>query len=148
MKNSIFLLMSLFFSITLFGQRPTPITVLEAFSKLEPGVSTPFWEYREGAFVAMYSHMDGLKKIFFNEKGEWLETRTRIDRQSLPVGVKRFIDEHYGEADITYIGKVDQAEHTLYRVESELNTSVVIKLLSEQGVLQKENRIDWSFIPN
>ncbi|MEZ5043508.1 MAG: PepSY-like domain-containing protein [Saprospiraceae bacterium] len=148
MKNFSFLLMCSFFSLGLFGQKNTPSAVLEAFQKLEPKVQTPIWEYREGAFVAMFSHVDGLKKVFFNEEGEWLETRTRIAYESLPSGVKRFIDDHYAAANITYIGKVDQHDSTFYRVESELLSSVVIKLLDEQGILLKENRIDWSFIPN
>lgn len=148
MKNGAFLLMSLFFSLSLFSQKEISSSALAAFSEREPDVSTAFWEYREGAFVAMFSHLDGLKKMFFNEEGKWLETRTRIDRESLPAGVKLFIDEHYAGADITYIGRVDQPTRTTYRVESELMTSVVIKLLNEQGVLLSENRIDWSFIPN
>ena len=142
------LLMSLLASFSLFGQNNTPGLVLEAFSEREPEVLNPHWEYREGAFVAMYPHIDGLKKVFFNEEGEWLETRTRLAQESLPVGVKQFINERYAEADITYVGKVDQLERTLYRVESELNTSVVIKLLNEQGVLVDENKIDWGYILN
>ena len=148
MKNIIFLLLSLLISISSFGQKNTPSSVLEAFHKLEPDVSTPFWEYREGAHVAMFPHMDGLKKMFFNEDGDWLETRTRLEKESLPAGVKGFITDRYAEADITYVGKVDQPHRTLYRIESELNSSVIIKLLNEDGVLLSENRIDWSVIPN
>jgi hypothetical protein len=143
-----FLLISLFYAISVTGQKPIPSTVLEAFSKIEPNQSSPFWEYREGAYVAMFSHVDGLKKMFFNKKGEWIETRTRIQEQYLPLGVKRFINEHYAEADLTYIGRVDQPKNTFYRVESEFSTSVVIKLISEQGVLLKENKYDYSLNPN
>lgn len=148
MNKIMFFFLTLFLSQSLLGQSSTPNSVLEAFSKLVPTESTPYWEFREGAYVAMFSHADGLKKMFFDEKGEWLETRTRIDRQILPVGVKRFIDTHYAEANITYIGRVDQPESQLYRIESEIGTSVVIKLLSDQGVLMKEDRFDSSVILN
>lgn len=148
MKNITFLLMSLFLSLNLLSQNYTPGPVLEAFSELEPNVSSPFWEYREGAYVAMFPHLNGLKKVFFNEEGKWLETRTRLDHDLLPVGVQRFINDHYANADITYIGKVDQPDRSVYRIESEFSKSVVIKLLNEQGDLLNENRIDWSLIPN
>ncbi len=148
MKYTMSLLMGLFFSLGVMAQNTTPVMVLNAFSERAPEVMNPFWEYREGAFVAMYAHEDGLKKVFFDKDGEWLETRTRQVQDALPKGVKNFINEHYAAANITYIGEVEQPSRTIYRVESELLTYVVIKLLSKEGDLLQENRIDWSFIPN
>lgn len=140
--------MGMFFAIGLMAQNNTPTLVLNAFSEREPEVANPFWEYREGAHVAMYAHEDGLKKVFFDKEGQWLETRTRQVQDALPKGVKKFIDEHYAAADITYVGEVEQPSRTIYRVESELLSYVVIKLLNKKGDLLQENRIDWSFIPN
>lgn len=149
MKNIAFFAALLLSPWALIGQEIIPDAVVEAFGKREPGISNALWEYREGAFVALFKHKDGLKKVFFDKQGVWLETRTRIALDALPEGVKKFINEHYLDAHITYIGEVEQPGiPTLYRVESELATYVVIKLLNEQGVLVKENRIDWSFIPN
>jgi len=148
MKYTMSLLMGLFFSLGVMAQNTTPVMVLNAFSERAPEVMNPFWEYREGAFVAMYAHEDGLKKVFFDKDGEWLETRTRQVQDALPKGVKNFINEHYAAANITYIGEVEQPSRTIYRVESELLTYVVIKLLSKEGDILQENRIDWSFIPN
>lgn len=148
MKNTMGLLMGLFFSFGVMAQNTAPTVVLNAFSERAPEVTNPFWEYREGAFVAMYAHEDGLKKVFFDKEGQWLETRTRQVQDALPKGVKNFINEHYAAADITYIGEVEQPSRTIYRVESELLSYVVIKLLNKKGDLLQENRIDWSFIPN
>lgn len=142
------LLMGMFLSLGVTAQNTTPTMVLNAFSERLPEVVNPFWEYREGAFVAMYAHEDGLKKVFFDKEGQWLETRTRQEQDALPKGVKNFINDHYAGADITYVGEVEQPSRTIYRVESELLSYVVIKLLNKKGDLLQENRIDWSFIPN
>ncbi len=148
MKYTMGLLMGMFLSLGVTAQNTTPTMVLNAFSERLPEVANPFWEYREGAFVAMYAHEDGLKKVFFDKEGQWLETRTRQEQDALPKGVKNFINDHYAGADITYVGEVEQPSRTIYRVESELLSYVVIKLLNKKGDLLQENRIDWSFIPN
>lgn len=142
MKNALILMLGLFICIELSAQQPTPEPVLEAFAERMPDVATPFWEAREGAFVAMFPHTDGLKKMFFEEDGTWVETRTRLQLASMPIGVQRFVEAHYGEADVTYMGKVEQSNRTTYRVESELDNSIVIKSLNEKGTLLKEDRIE------
>ena len=118
-----------------------------AFNKLAPEVSNPFWEFREGAVVAMFSHEEGLKKIFFNEEGRWLETRTRLTAPALPEGVKAFVEQLYATTLITYIGKVEQPSQILYRVETESADAVSIKLLNESGRLLEEDRIELSLVP-
>jgi hypothetical protein len=146
MKNVICFLLILSAIYTSSAQETIPSQVLDAFSEQEPNVQQPFWEHREGAFVAMFSDEDGLKKIFFNDYGVWLETRTRMSQNELPSGVINFIDQHYSGADITYIGKVKKSNGIAYRVESELASAVVIKLLNEEGKLLEEERIDWNHV--
>lgn len=145
MKNAICMFLGLFILTNSFGQEKVPAVVLTAFSDREPFAEDVFWEFREDAFVGMFSDVEGLKKMFFDQTGEWLETRTRIARTALPIRVTAFINQHYGTADITYIGRVDEPKRTLYRIESELASAVVIKLLDEQGTLLDENRIEWNF---
>lgn len=129
------------------AQDNIPTTVLAAFHELAPEVKSPFWEFREGAFVAMFSHEKGLKKVFFNQDGQWLETRTRLMAPALPKGVKQFVEQLYTTALITYIGEVEQPARTVYRVETESIDTVSIKLLSEGGELLEENQIELSLVP-
>lgn len=148
MKKISCLLLALFVSVIAMAQNNPPTSVLSAFNEREPDVSNPFWEYREEAYVAMFKHEEGLKKVFFNTEGQWLETRTRLAAASAPTGVQEFIMEHYASANVTYIGEVEQPTQTIYRVESELASSVIIKLLTKNGELLKEDKIDWSFMPD
>lgn len=148
MKEVIGLLLCLMISLgTVQAQSNPPIAVVEAFNKLEPEVKNPFWEFREGAIVAMFSHEEGLKKVFFNQEGEWLETRTRLMAPALPKGVKAFVQKLYATTLITYIGKVEQPSQVLYRVETESDDVVSIRLLNESGQLLEEDRIELSLVP-
>lgn len=148
MKKSTCLFIGLILSLSVVqAQTNTPTAVLDAFSELNPAVDNPFWEFREGSFVAMFSHEEGLKKVFFDQEGEWLETRTRLMAPALPAGVKQFVEELYATKQITYIGKVEQPTRTVYRVESETNSTVSIKLLDQGGELLKEDKIELSLVP-
>lgn len=109
---------------------------------------TPSWEFREGAYVANLQAEEGLIKVFFHPYGEWLETRVRMPLSRLPKGVRNFVDNHYQTAEVTYAGKVIRNNEIIYRVESELPTAVVIKLLSEEGELLNERRIDFGAAPS
>ncbi len=62
----------------------------------------------------------------------------------LPEGVRRFIQENYQTAEITFAGKVLRPNELLYRVESELSDAIIIKLLSEEGLLLREEQINFS----
>lgn len=137
----------IFSSVALQAQKSTPVAVLNAFAELNPEVNNPFWECREGAFVAMFSHEDGLKKVFFDQDGQWLETRTRLMVPALPKGVKQFVEQLYATRQITYLGKVEQPSRTIYRVETETLNNVSIKLLNEGGEILEEDRIELSLIP-
>jgi hypothetical protein len=128
------------------SQEPIPTPVETAFSESFPHIEAPFWEKREGAFSAMFADEEGLKKAFFNESGDWLETRIRQDREALPLGVQKFIDDHYQDAYISYMGVVETPDGLHYRVESELSSQIVIKLLTEAGELQEEKRIALSTV--
>lgn len=145
MKTTTPILLMILMSFSLSAQDMVPESVLAAFQKKVPHAAGVFWEFRENAFVGLYTDLDALKKAFFSSGGEWLETRTRIDMTDLPEGVSRFLKRHYQDADVTYLGRVESPGKQFYRVESELPTSVVIKLLDEQGNLLEERKIDWSY---
>lgn len=120
---------------------PVPGVVQDAFDKMYPLAIEAFWEKREGALVANFQGEEGLTKVFFDDQGTWLETRIRKDFSEMPAAVQRFVNAYYSTADITFAGKMFRNDEVLYRIESELNAEVVIKLLDENGGLVEENRI-------
>lgn len=129
------------------AQNTTPTAVLDAFAKLQPEIKNPFWEVWEGVHVAMFGHEEGLKKVLFDQEGQWLETRTRLMAPDLPKAVRAFVEQLYASALITYIGKVVRPTQTLFRVETESINVISIKLLNERGDLLQENSIELSLIP-
>ena len=142
MKYLFLVLASLFFLNTNHAQQTVPTAVEDAFTQLYASVENPFWEYREGAHVAMFSEGDALKKVFFDSYGQWIETRTRMELTDLPMQVARFVDQHYGNAEVTYAGKVDRPYGIFYRVESELPTAIIVKVLNEEGNIIEQRNID------
>lgn len=147
MKPILFSVLLLLGASPVVAQLPVPSAVERAFAQSHDYISQPFWEMREGAYVAMFSDEEGLKKVFFETDGTWRETRTRIQEDELPAGVISFIRQHYKAADKTYIGKVESTDGIRYRVESELQDAVVIKLLNAAGELQEEQRIALNNLP-
>ncbi len=142
MKYLSFVFLTIFLLNASFAQRTVPEAARGAFGQLYSSIENPFWEYREGANVAMFSDENGLKKVFFDNNGEWLETRTRMKPTDLPSDVFNYLDIHYQDADVTYAGKVNRPDGTFYRVESELPGVIVVKLLNEQGNLVEQENID------
>ena len=121
-----------------------PAAVRESFAQLYPEIEAPFWEERHDGIVAIFQDEEGLKKAFFQEDGRWVETRIRMGRGQLPSGVNNFMRENYQEAEISFCGKVYTESGAWYRIESELPDRIVLKTLTEGGVLIEESSIFFS----
>ena len=120
------------------AQIKAPSPVSQQFERQYPNAETPHWEYREGAIVAMFQSEGLLTKAFYERDGRWRETRTRIDLSTLPTSISNFITTNYQDADITYIGRVETEQKSLFRIESEFQNSVIIKTLTPEGQLVQE----------
>ena len=146
MKNTLVLVVICLLAIphlTAQGVTP-PMAVQIAFQDQHPEVDRPFWEIREGAMVALFKDENQLVKAFFERNGEWRETRERTPLTLLPEAVQYFVRTHFEHADITYVGVVTAPlQRPLYRIESEVQDAVVIKLLNEEGLLVRQERIDF-----
>lgn len=118
-----------------------PEAVQNSFSKMYPAVKSPFWEIRPEGLVATFRDEEGLKKAFFSEAGEWLETRVRLGLDQMPEGVQDFIKNNYRDAEISFCGKVYTPQGIRYRVESELPDRILLKNLNTEGKLIDEHAI-------
>ena len=123
-----------------------PESVKAAFAQMHPGVSEPdvYWEVRKEAIVATFNEDGGLKKAFFAENGEWLETRVRLYTSQLPRAVFNYLERSRSNADVTFLAKVLHPGGFLYRIESETFEEVVIELLDRQGSLLETKRIPFT----
>lgn len=136
----------IFLSVYNFAQRDIPTIVKQSFESKYSQAEDPFWDFREGSYVANFQAKEGLTKVFIHPEGDWLETRIRMSVSSLPKYVRNFVDQHYQNAEITFAGKVIRENEVLYRIESELPTAVIVKLLNEEGSLIEEKRIDFGAV--
>ena len=140
-KMSLILFIALASSVAAFANSYIPEAVQQKFAQLYPEIEAPFWEKRHDGIVAIFQDEEGLKKAFFQEDGQWMETRIRMGREQLPAAVNTFIRENYQEAEISFCGKVYTESGAWYRIESELPNKIVLKTLDGNGVLLKEQSI-------
>lgn len=140
------LIVFLFASITVQANDPIPDSVKAAFEQMHPAVNEldVFWEVRKEAIVATFNEDGGLKKAFFAENGQWLETRVRLYASQLPRAVFNHLERSRSNADVTFLAKVLHPGGFLYRIESETFEEVVIELLDRQGALLETRRIPFT----
>lgn len=123
-----------------------PERVKTAFRQMYPNVHEPdvHWEVRKEAIVATFQEDGGLKKAFYAEDGEWLETRVRLYTSQLPRAIYTYLDRYHSHSDITFLAKVLHPGGFLYRIESETFEEVVIELVDRQGKLLDTRRIPFT----
>ena len=143
-KIRLVLFIALASSMAALANDHIPAAVQQRFAQLYPEIKAPFWEERHDGIVAIFQDEEGLKKAFFQEDGRWVETRIRMGRGQLPSGVNKFMMENYREAEISFCGKVYTESGNWYRIESELPDRIVLKTLTEGGVLIEESSIFFS----
>ena len=143
-KIRLVLFIALASSMAALANDHIPAAVQQRFVQLYPEIEAPFWEERHDGIVAIFQDEEGLKKAFFQEDGRWVETRIRMGRGQLPSGVNNFMRENYQEAEISFCGKVYTESGNWYRIESELPDRIVLKTLTEEGVLIEESSILFS----
>lgn len=141
--SSLFVLLCVF-SLSAFTQISVPPEAEAHFANIYPEVENPHWEYREGGISALFTLDDELIKVFYENDGEWRETRTSVSRRSLPQSVVEFISTYYRNGRITYAGQVKTQTEVYYRIESEYLQGMIIKLLTPNGQLLKEERITYT----
>lgn len=146
MKNSLFVLvLSLFVLSSITANNGVPLIVRTSFTALYPSIKAPFWEVKNDQVVALFNDQEGMKKVFFQKNGDWMETRHRLSVAQLPTALKDFVEENYATAEITFAGKITSETGSWYRIESEFEDRIVLKDLEASGVLISQEEINFSF---
>jgi hypothetical protein len=132
----------LFSSLTGFGQiRKIPASVTETFKEKYPAASNVEWRDKVSVFMAAFEE-DGTKyEARFNSKGEWLNTESRIDENSIPEAVTGgFEKSKYAEWTIEQAYKIqlpgDVVQYRLHVGKTDLQKKNL--LFSEKGRLLKD----------
>ncbi len=131
-----------------YAQDEIPQNIKNTFTSMYGNADDLFWAFQEGAYVANFQAEKGLAMVYIHPYGDWLETRLRLPLQKLPRKVRDYVYENYQTAEVTFSGEVIQAHQTIYRVEYELPSAIVVKLLNEEGELLKERRIEFGVLDN
>jgi hypothetical protein len=122
----------------LISIKDIPASVEAAFRKHHPTVQVSLWEVCKEGYAASFNDEEGFKKAMYRADGTWLETRTRILLRDIPADVLREIRRVAGYTHMTYIGSVSTPEGRHYRIESETDREVIIRVFNENGVLKSE----------
>lgn len=144
MKNLLISLVLILSGGSLYAGSVAPDHVKNIFAEMFPNVEKVLWEKWDEEIVAIFNDEEGLKKVFFSDTGAWLETRKRIAPQALPLYVQTTLHERYPHLEVTYSGKIYRPQEMLYRVESESNDAVLIKIFEEGGDLLSEETIQFN----
>ena len=121
-----------------------PSAIKSIFTQMFPEAEDVLWEKWGREVVAIFRDWKGLKKAFFTEQGIWLETREKLKTHQLPIYVQTTLYESYPNMEVTYAGKIYRPQEIIYRVESESEKSVIVKLFEESGTLISEKVIRFS----
>jgi len=121
MKKIILSLAVLLIVVNVFSQtRPTP-KVKKAFSEKYENTEVVRWESeteknRVTIWKAFFTQDDVLSVAWFDTKGNWIQTKTEIDKSALPKAVLKSIEENYYRYKIVISAKFTNPEVNGYEV--------------------------------
>lgn len=138
-------ILSAFLALSLwFPSDEVPLKVLTFFQQRYPEAEVTLWESSSKGFAATFNDEEGLKKAMFSPEGGWQETRLRILLRDIPTDVLREIRKAVGYVRLTYIGRVESPEGKQYRIESETENAVFIRIFDENGAPLSEESFPFS----
>ncbi len=138
MKKIILSLAALLIVVNVFSQtRPTP-KVKKAFSEKYENAEIVRWESeteknRVTIWKAFFTHDDVLSVAWFDPKGNWVQTKTEIDKGALPEAVLKSIEENYYRYKIVISAEFINPETQGYEVFMDNGQEGFDVQFSEQG---------------
>lgn len=121
-----------------------PKTVQQKFSGMYPHAQLISWEVLPEGLVATFRDKEGLKKAFYKDTGEWIETRARAGLAQLPQGLNAVLLANHKESEISFITKVYSPRGIRYRVETELPDRILLYLYDSEGRLLESSTLMFS----
>lgn len=114
-------------------------TVTKAFDEKYPGVGKVEWETKSGYEVADFHLSGNDAEAWFDNKGNWVMTKTEINFGLLPEAIRKSLRENeYQDWKYTDYDKLERSNAaTVYVIEAEQGEKEVDLYYTEDGVLIK-----------
>jgi hypothetical protein len=100
-------------SVPAFAQKidaaKVPVAVKSTFSKNFPKVTSAKWEKENGNFEANFSENGKKMSATFDDKGNWMETESKVEVSELPNGVAAYVAKNYNGQKIKGAAKLNMA---------------------------------------
>jgi hypothetical protein len=119
MKKSLLLIGLLLFTIQIFSQA-VPSKIKKAFKNQFPEATDANWrydgDYKLREWKVLYKSEDVLHSSWYDYKGNWIQTKTKIDKSKLPEAVLKSIEEDYASYKIVIVARFENPDIDGYEV--------------------------------
>lgn len=139
-----FILMTFLFLSFRAQSQEVPLEVQAALRQRYPNAEVALWQSHQKGFAATFNNEEGLQKAIFSPEGLWQETCLRILLRDIPADVFREIRKSVGYVRLTFIGRVESPAGRQYRIESETENAVFIRIFDENGAPLSEESFPFS----
>ncbi len=144
MKTTLISIVCFFAFQAVLANDVAPKAVQQKFSEMYPDARLISWGALPEGLVATFRDREGLKKAFYKETGEWLETRVRVGLVQLPEALSAAFLTHYQDGAISSIHKVHAPQYVRYQVEIELPDRILLDVYDSEGRLLEKSTILFS----
>lgn len=114
MKKTILLISILLFTIQIFSQSAPTGKIKKALKSQYPEATDAKWnyegDYKDRVWKALYQLDDVLHSSWYDYKGNWIQTKVKIDPKELPAAVLKSIDEDYARYHIVIAARFQNPE--------------------------------------
>ncbi len=119
MKKTLLLISLIIFTIQIFPQA-VPSKVKKAFKVQYSETSDETWnydgDYKLRVWKVLYKSEGVLHSSWYDYKGNWIQTKTKIDDSELPEAVMKSIQEDYARYKIVIAARFENPELNGYEV--------------------------------
>ncbi len=119
MKKIALLFIAVLFTSNIFSQA-VPSKVKKAFKTQYPEAIDANWnydgDYKLRVWKVLYQSDDTLHSSWYDYKGNWIQTKTKVDISALPEAVLKSIEEEYASYKIVISARFENPEMNGYEV--------------------------------
>lgn len=114
MKKTLLIISILLLSMQIFSQSAPPTKVKKAFKSQYPTAIDAKWNYdgdfKDRVWKTLYQLDDVLHSSWYDYKGNWIQTKVKIEPKELPAAVLKSIEEDYARYHIVIAARFQNPE--------------------------------------
>ena len=151
MKKTTLIFLALLLTGSIFSQTNPSGKIKKAFNKQYPEAVNTKWtsegERQTREWRAMYKQNNVLHASWYDYKGNWLQTKTKIDEKELPDAVLKTIEEEYAGYKIMITTRFENPETNGYEVFLDNETYGFAVQFSKDGEIIKRKLSSKGYRP-